>query len=106
MTAAFSEMVPGWYRPPRHAANAVDTAARIFEVARHDLTGAARQHHICRARWAVMLVLQRRGYSTPRIGRALGGRDHTTIMHGLKRGAAIEAADSVFAFQVGMVGKS
>lgn len=106
MTAAFAEMVPGWYRAPRHAADAVDSAARVFGLTRYDLTGAAKQQHVCRARWAVMLVLQRRGFSTPRIGRALGNRDHTTILHGLKRGAAIEAADSVFAFQVGMVGKS
>ena len=30
----------------------------------------------------------RRDVSLPMIGRALGGRDHTTVMHGLRRAKA------------------
>lgn len=48
------------------------------------LTGAQRHRGVVRARWAVMLALHRRGWSTVQIGRLLG-RDHTTIMYGLRR---------------------
>lgn len=40
--------------------------------------------HVVRARWEVYKALRDAGMSTPQIGRIVG-RDHTTILHGLKR---------------------
>jgi chromosomal replication initiation ATPase DnaA len=48
------------------------------------LTGAQRHKGVVRARWALMVALHLRGWSTVQIGRLLG-RDHTTIMYGLKQ---------------------
>jgi len=48
------------------------------------LIGAQRHRGVVRARWAVMVALHRRGWSTVQIGRLMG-RDHTTVMHGLKQ---------------------
>ena len=38
------------------------------------------------ARWFAASKMRAEGYSYPEIGRALGGFDHSTIIHLLKRG--------------------
>jgi chromosomal replication initiator protein len=38
-----------------------------------------------RPRWEAWKLCQEAGYSTPVIGRFFGGRDHTTILSGIKR---------------------
>ena len=59
---------------------------------------AARTTRIVHARWAIMLVLREHfGWSTPRIARALGLMDHTTVMHGTERAKALEASSPAFA---------
>lgn len=70
---------------------------KLTGVSLHELTGPGRLGYVCRARFALMRVASKKGYSTPQIGRALGGRDHTTILHGLKRAAELSAADREFA---------
>lgn len=64
----------------------------IAEVAeRHkltpaDLRGPCRRRAISWPRQEAMWELQQRTrLSTPQIGDLLGGRDHTTVLHGLKR---------------------
>ena len=106
MIATLSPLVPSWYRPPRSANDAVQAAARVFDVTRQEILGADRCHRLCRARWAVMVALRQRGYSLPRIGRALGDRDHTTVMSGLKRAAAIRAVDPEYDQQCARVALS
>jgi len=61
------------------------------------LVGARRHRPVARARWAVMIVLHEGEMSTPQIGRTLGGRDHSTVLHGLREGAALMTTDSDFA---------
>lgn len=60
------------------------------------LTGECRKRPLVRCRWAVMRALTEKGWSSPRIGRLLGGRDHTTILHGLKEADALYARDNEF----------
>ena len=43
--------------------------------------GKGRHPELVRARWACMVALRRRGLSYPEIGQAMGGKDHTTVMH-------------------------
>ena len=44
-----------------------------------------------RARWRIWRDMRAAGHSLSEIGR-MGGYDHTTVMHGLRRLAEIEAA--------------
>ena len=60
------------------------------------LTGGERNQPLVRARWVFCWVMhQTSGYSLPEIGRLIG-RDHTTIMHGLRRARELRASDPGF----------
>jgi len=77
--------------------------AIVADVARqHDLApywllvpdgkGGARRKPVAVARFHAMAELRTRlNWSYPRIGRLLGGRDHTAVMHGVKRWQALQA---------------
>ena len=72
--------------PAGVAADGVETVAAAFGVAASELRGRSRQRHLVEARQVAMYVLREAtGLSLPAIGRALGGRDHTTVMHALER---------------------
>lgn len=64
--------------------------AEAFGVEEHRLVAACRQQEIVIPRHATYYVLRRRfpEMSFPQIGRFMGGRDHSTIIHGIR---AIEA---------------
>jgi chromosomal replication initiation ATPase DnaA len=49
-----------------------------------DMTGRDRTHHVSHVRQAVMHQAHLAGHSTGAIGRALGGRDHSTVVTGIK----------------------
>ena len=51
-----------------------------------EISGRSRVKHIVRVRWAVAINAQRMGYSYPHIGRVLGGRDHSTVIHACREG--------------------
>lgn len=64
----------------------------VTEVARHyrldesQLTGPSRARAVCVPRQLAMyLIRQETGASLPQIGQILGGRDHSTILHGYDR---------------------
>jgi chromosomal replication initiation ATPase DnaA len=48
------------------------------------LTGPSQQERLLRARWEAMARLRDVGLSSPAIGGLLG-RDHSTVLHGLRR---------------------
>jgi chromosomal replication initiation ATPase DnaA len=56
---------------------------RSLGVEWEDLKGASRRKYICRARAIAAAEAQVAGYSSPEIGRALGGRHHSTILHAI-----------------------
>ena len=58
-------------------------------VTKRQLLGKTRKAEVCRARFAVMLALRHGGMSLPKIGQELGGRDHSTVFHGIKRAEAM-----------------
>ncbi|HEX8035163.1 MAG TPA: chromosomal replication initiator protein DnaA [Ktedonobacterales bacterium] len=77
---------------PTAARRPVDPPAILEAVARHyhvslaELSGKTREHSIAWARQVAMYLLREETpISLPRIGQHLGGRDHTTIMHGCAR---------------------
>lgn len=61
----------------------VRLACRVFKVSRVDLISSRRDRHLVFARQFVMYWARRRTvHSLPMIGRRLGNRDHTTVIHG------------------------
>jgi hypothetical protein len=81
---------------PRVAAYELDSAqadvahilaavAARFGVDPADLTGQSRRHVHAVARQAAMLLVRDvTGLSYPKIGKAFGGRDHATVMSGIR----------------------
>lgn len=68
--------------------------ARHYSVTMDDLRGKSRNHQIAWARQVAMhLLREETDASLFTIGRQLGGRDHTTIMHGCARVAKALAED-------------
>jgi chromosomal replication initiator protein len=75
----------------------MDVVASHFGLRVDDLIGPRRTRAIARPRQVCMfLARELTDMSLPRIGEALGGRDHTTIMHGCdKIGALFEKDDEM-----------
>ena len=64
----------------------IAAVAAAFGIAPEQLLGSSRTRHVVDARQVAMYVLREvRGLSYPATGAALGGRDHTTVMHGIER---------------------
>ena len=72
--------------------------AEHFNVRLSDMIGPKRVRTIARPRQVAMyLAKQLTPRSLPEIGRRFGGRDHTTIMHGVRRIEELMATDSQLA---------
>lgn len=62
--------------------------ARKYQIAVSDITGTRRFQYIVRARQEVFYRLRAEaGFSLPHIGYIVGGKDHTTILHGIRKHA-------------------
>ena len=73
-------------------------AAAITGQAPRDLVGRQRSQRLDRVRWAIMRVAREiTDASLPEVGRAFGGRDHTTVRHGLTKAELLFSVDSSFA---------
>lgn len=70
---------------PRRLADVLAVVADRFAVSPDELTGPSRVARIASARHVAAWLLRDSGYSYPEIGRALGGRDHTTAMASVRR---------------------
>ena len=63
-----------------------DIICQFYNVDREDILGPRRNKEYVRPRQILMFILKNElGMSYPVIGRHLGGRDHTTIMHGYEK---------------------
>jgi len=63
----------------------ISVTAKHFQLQPADLTGPSRSRSIAQARAAAMYLARcLSGKSLVAIGRAFGGRDHTTVMHGIR----------------------
>lgn len=80
----------------------IAAACRAFQVTRADLLSHRRGTEAVRARQTVMWMAKRLTPLTlPAIGRHLGGRDHTTVLHGIRVTEARIGHDPAFAALVG-----
>jgi chromosomal replication initiator protein len=69
--------------------------AEHYNIRLSDLVGPKRHRNIARPRQVAMfLAKQLTPRSLPEIGRRFGGRDHTTIMHGVRKIEELVASDS------------
>jgi chromosomal replication initiator protein len=83
LASEIAALYPGQKFVARNIAVAV---AKIHGVRFVDLISNRRHKHLCHARQHAMWEIRRRTkLSLPQIGQLLGGRDHTTVLHGLKQ---------------------
>ena len=75
--------------------------ARHFDIRVADMLSSRKQRAIARPRQVAMYLAKRlTSRSLPEIGRQFGGRDHTTVMHGVRRIEALTATDASLAEDV------
>jgi chromosomal replication initiator protein len=75
----------------------INITAHEFGLTARDLTGNSRSYRIAKPRAVCVLVArQQTKASFKQIGRELGGRDHSTIMHAKKRGHELIRDDEYF----------
>lgn len=64
----------------------IEVISKHFGIQQADLLGARRQKELVRPRQILMYLLRHElNHSFPKIGRELGGKDHTTIIHGCEK---------------------
>ncbi len=69
-----------------------------YNIRLSDMIGPKRLRSYARPRQVAMyLAKQLTNRSLPEIGRRFGGRDHTTVMHGVRRIEELKAIDSQIA---------
>lgn len=88
-------------RPAGGLKQLVADTAREYGLTAADLMGFARTRDVVRARWAFMYRARQfrwpdgtPRYSLPQIGLALGGMNHTTVIHGLLQHARLHGLES------------
>lgn len=75
--------------------NIQKTVADYFKIRVGDLLSKRRSRSIARPRQIAMtLAKELTNHSLPEIGDAFGGRDHTTVLHGCRRIAALRATEN------------
>jgi chromosomal replication initiator protein len=75
--------------------------ARVYNVSRADLLSSRRTANVVRPRQVAMYlakILTLR--SLPEIGRRFGGRDHTTVLHAVRKIETLAGNDSAFAEEI------
>ncbi len=82
---ALADILP--QRRPRPTVEMVlDLVARTYDVTVDELKGKSRSRRVALPRQIAMYLLRTEvGLSWPQIGHVLGGRDHSTVMHGYRR---------------------
>lgn len=95
------ENIAGFLNQPLKKPNGVDhkqvlsTICNFFNITLKDLTGPKRQKELVLPRHITMYLLSEElNLTVERIGQVLGGRDHTTVMHGRNRIRDLAVSDS------------
>ena len=71
---------------PRHLATIIDAVSTVCGVSAEQITGYGKARWCAEARWLAMFVARAEtDLSSPELGRAFGGRDHTTVLYGVRR---------------------
>jgi chromosomal replication initiator protein len=78
----------------------VDVVARTFNLSVDRLLSPDRSHDVALPRQIAMFLMRETNISLPQIGRALGGRDHTTVMYACEKIADLLERDDRLRRQV------
>jgi chromosomal replication initiator protein len=71
------------HRPQVTVSDIIETVSHFYGIRETDLTGSSRKREFAVPRQIAMyLAREETGSSLPEIGSALGGRDHSTVLHG------------------------
>lgn len=72
-------------KPPRPI-KVISVVAKYFDYRNKDLTGKSRKADLVTARHVAMYLLREElGLQLIKVGELMGGRDHTTVMHGVEK---------------------
>ncbi|OGT91914.1 MAG: chromosomal replication initiation protein DnaA [Gammaproteobacteria bacterium RIFOXYD12_FULL_61_37] len=75
--------------------NIQKTVAEYFKIRISDLNGSSRSRNLARPRQVAMcLSKELTNHSLPEIGRAFGGRDHTTVLYAVRKISELRSSDS------------
>ena len=82
-------------------ATVLECVSNAFGVSVHELRSARRPNPLAHARQAAyLLALELTGHGSTTIGRRMGGRDHSTICHGVEKARERYASDEEYAVKV------
>lgn len=103
------EALSGNWSPPEKSVP-VDTIKRrvaaFFDLSLEDMISQRRHRAVARPRQIAMYFCKRlTRRSFPDIGQRFGGRDHTTVMHAVKRIEELAAVDAAFAAELLEIGR-
>jgi chromosomal replication initiator protein len=71
------------------------TVAKYYNLKLQDITGKRRTRSIARPRQIAMaLAKELTSHSLPEIGEAFGGRDHTTVLHAVRKIEELKESDT------------
>lgn len=79
----------------------IEEAARLTGHSYEQIIGSDGARRLARVRFAIMKVAKEQGKSLPQIGHVLSGRDHSTVLSGIRRATEMEAIDPDFAELLG-----
>lgn len=76
--------------PAPYAMHSIKSARALIRLAAElthrtpaEIIGKGKHRPVVHIRWAIINALRKQGKSLPEIGRVMGNRDHTTILHAL-----------------------
>jgi chromosomal replication initiator protein len=97
--SALSDIAP--YQRKLTTQKIIEAVANYFDLQIDSITGRSRTRSVARPRQiAMFLARQETEASLPQIGDALGGRDHTTVMHGCDKIASLVEEDEMLRRQI------
>jgi len=81
-----SDLITNSEKPPVTAERIIDLTAEMFSFDVEQITGGSRRRPLVDARQVAMYVTRNMtDLSFPDIGKAFGNRDHTTVMHAVRK---------------------
>lgn len=89
----------------RRIADIVAETEEYFSFPHGTITGPGRTKDVAHARHIACAVAISQGHSSPEIGRAMGGRDHTTILSNARRAKELAGTDPAFRDALDAIGR-